>query len=62
MGGLLYNGVHAYIEMAVGNTMLGFNKITRSAEVLIRCELIPRTTTAYSAAPAALEAKLAAAV
>lgn len=41
--------------------MVGFNKITRSAEVLIRCERTPCTTTACSVAPVAVEVKLAAA-
>lgn len=48
--------------MAIGNTMVGFNKITRSAEVLIRCESTPRTIAACSAGPAAVGAVLAAAV
>lgn len=36
IGGLMYNGAHAYIEMAAGNTMVGFLKIIKTANVLIR--------------------------
>lgn len=36
VGGLLYNAIQAYMQIEIGNTNVGFAKITRCTEIFVK--------------------------